>query len=530
MKFFSDKILIMGAILFTLIVVPSIIISVHEYRNLSKDEAVIDNAYTNQLEALLFSLNQYNTDIVTNWVNEYEKAFRLPVEQQKSELESFFWKSKNFMVLYYNYLNSPDSSFTLSASSQAGKLTNIMHSYGNDNPQEIERLSGFLKKNYRQVVGIDTTFGGSAYTIFLFLLQTNRNEPVLGGLAIESDKYIREILSPKIQEIAEDKVIIAVTEAWNGRLVYANQPIDDKLLKKSKNLWLMPRHLMSIQLVGSTIEELGKRRVRAIIVVLVLFNFIIIASMTYLYANIKRERELSKIKSDFVSNVSHEIRTPLAMISMYAETLLMGRIKTEDKKGEYYHIIFQETKRLTSIVNNILNFSRIENNRRTYSFHLGDIHELIDNLVYTYKNILDTQGFSLHVAKDESIAPLSMDSEAINDALVNLLSNAIKYSEEEKTIEIITRQDNQNIYVDISDRGIGIPLKEQEHIFDKFYRVTHGNLAHHAQGTGLGLSIVKHIMDAHEGRIEVHSRLGHGSTFTLCIPKNRYTQKTPTSS
>jgi two-component system phosphate regulon sensor histidine kinase PhoR len=247
-------------------------------------------------------------------------------------------------------------------------------------------------------------------------------------------------------------------------------------------------------------------------------DLILLLGIGIIYFNMKKQMELSQLKTDFISNVSHEIRTPLALISMYIETLELGRVPSKEKIQEYYQIILQETQRLSGIVNKILSFSQIENKKRTYSYALADINEIVCRVAETYRLSLEKKGFTYTVECASELPKVSIDGEAVADAVVNLIDNAAKYSNDEKDIFIKTGCNKEWIYIEVTDKGLGISENEQKHIFDKFYRVTEKNLALKAKGSGLGLAIVKHIMDSHNGKIAVRSQKEKGSTFSLMFP------------
>jgi two-component system phosphate regulon sensor histidine kinase PhoR len=234
---------------------------------------------------------------------------------------------------------------------------------------------------------------------------------------------------------------------------------------------------------------------------------------------VKREIELSQLKSDFVSNVSHELRTPLSLIRMFGETLEMGRVPNEEKKQEYYATIVRETERLTGLVNNILNFSRMESGKKEYHFSRVDLNALVHKVLASYQAHLEHLGFELTTDIAGAVPPIHADAEAVAEALLNVMDNAIKYSNTQKTIAIRTGVSQNLVYVEVEDHGIGIPPDETSKIFEKFYRVSSG-LVHEIRGSGLGLTLVRHIMDAHSGEISVQSRLGEGSTFRLSFPKS----------
>jgi two-component system phosphate regulon sensor histidine kinase PhoR len=238
--------------------------------------------------------------------------------------------------------------------------------------------------------------------------------------------------------------------------------------------------------------------------------------MYFVYRNIKREMELAQIKSDFVSNVSHELRTPLALINMYAETLEMDRIKSEEKKKEYYSIISGETNRLSNIVNRILSFSKLEAGKRNFVLEKIDLNEIAKKIYDTYLHHLQTRQFEfLFVTKGEII--IKGDKEAISEVIVNLIDNASKYSKEIKKIILRTGVQDGFGFVEVEDRGIGIAKEEQDKIFDKFYRASKG-LIHDTKGTGIGLALVKYMVEGNNGKIELESDTSKGSKFRILFP------------
>jgi signal transduction histidine kinase len=239
---------------------------------------------------------------------------------------------------------------------------------------------------------------------------------------------------------------------------------------------------------------------------------------------VSKEMGLAKLKSDFVSNVSHELRTPLALIRLYAETLELGRITTREKKQQYYRIVRKESERLTALINNILDFSRIEAGRKEYEFRQTDIAELVRNTLDSYRYQIEQQGFALEENIDESVPPVVVDREAIARALVNLVNNALKYSTEEKFLGVKLYRDNGQVKLEVADHGIGIARRDQAKIFEKFYRAG-DPLVHNTKGSGLGLSLVRHISEAHGGDIAVESTPGKGSRFVLSLPLTAKSQQ-----
>jgi signal transduction histidine kinase len=237
-----------------------------------------------------------------------------------------------------------------------------------------------------------------------------------------------------------------------------------------------------------------------------------------------REMKLSQMKSDFVSNVSHELRTPLASIRVFGELLRLGRFDGTDKVREYGDYIETESRRLTQLINNLLDFASIESGRKSYRFDCADIREVVCETLKTFEVRLRQNGFRVTFDGDPApLPPVRLDPGAIAQSLSNLLDNAVKYSRtsahqtEDKEIRVGLRREGDAIVISVQDHGVGIPRDEQKKIFDRFHRVGTG-LVHDVKGSGLGLSIVQHIVEAHHGRVTVESRVGEGSTFSIHLP------------
>lgn len=230
-----------------------------------------------------------------------------------------------------------------------------------------------------------------------------------------------------------------------------------------------------------------------------------------------REMSLAAAKSSFVSNVSHELKTPLTLIRLYAETLELDRVKDDQQAKDFLRTINGETRRLTQLINNILDFSKIEAGRKEYRFVSSDVAEVVETVLRTYEYQLTDAGFEVSTRIDHGLPMVAIDAEAVSQAVVNLLNNATKYSEDAKKIEVAVAARDSHIAIEVADHGIGIPRSEQQKIFEKFYRVS-TTLVHNTKGSGLGLALVKHVVEAHGGRVLVDSELGRGSRFTILIP------------
>jgi signal transduction histidine kinase len=274
---------------------------------------------------------------------------------------------------------------------------------------------------------------------------------------------------------------------------------------------------LGIKYQGTSAKEQGQTWVHRSFLILGILSLMIIAGLVLTKHIVSKELALARLKSDFVSNVSHELRTPLALIRLYAETLELGRITTQDKKQQYYRIIRKESERLSALINNILDFSRIEAGRKEYEFRETDIAELVRNTLDSYRYQIEQQGFEFEESIDSNLPAVPVDREAIARALVNLVNNALKYSSNEKFLGVKLYRDNGVVKIEVADHGIGIARRDQSKIFEKFYRAG-DPLVHNTKGSGLGLSLVRHITQAHGGEIAVESTPGKGSKFIMSLP------------
>jgi signal transduction histidine kinase len=279
---------------------------------------------------------------------------------------------------------------------------------------------------------------------------------------------------------------------------------------------VFPGLVLGMKLRGTTLAALGQHFVHTSFLILGGLSFLLAGGIFLTYRNVSKEMALARLKSDFVSNVSHELRTPLSLIRLYAETLELGRLTSPDKHQEYYCIIRKESERLTALINNILDFSRIEAGRKEYDFRETDLRELVCNTLESYRYQIEQHGFTFE-EKIGDVPALRVDREAMARSLVNLVNNALKYSQDRKYIGVNLYRENGSVKLEVIDHGIGIPPHEQHKIFEKFYRVG-DPLVHNTKGSGLGLSLVQHIAKAHGGDVAVDSAPGAGSKFTITLP------------
>lgn len=266
----------------------------------------------------------------------------------------------------------------------------------------------------------------------------------------------------------------------------------------------------------SLLAKEGRRRITDLVLI-ALSAATVFVGLAVLTLAVRAERRANQLKSDFISNVSHELKTPLSLIRMFGELLATGRTKGPETAREYAEIITRESERLSRLIDNVLDFARIERGRAAYDFQLGDFAEVLSRGLDVYRYRLEREGMKLLVHLEEDLPPVRFDENAMTLVLLNLIDNAVKYAADGKELRVSLTRDGDRILLAVRDRGPGIAADEQERIFDRFYRARNVR-GRPVRGSGIGLSLVKHIAEAHGGGVKVESREGEGSTFTVWIP------------
>ena len=265
----------------------------------------------------------------------------------------------------------------------------------------------------------------------------------------------------------------------------------------------------------SLIDEFVKRRSWIYGIALTMLLGGMVLGILLILRDISREEHLAQLRADFISNVTHELKTPLTSIQLFTESIALKRIKTAAQKKEYLQIILKETESLKRMINNILDSSREGRGKREYHFKEVNISAQVNAAIEDLEYWLSEKKFTLLKEIDEHIVAKA-DPVALKQAIINLLNNAIKFSVDRKEIVVSLKRAQENILIQVEDKGIGIPDDQKDLIFQAFYRVGQKN-SEDISGTGLGLSVVKEIVEAHQGTVSVESRVNEGSTFTIIL-------------
>ena len=255
----------------------------------------------------------------------------------------------------------------------------------------------------------------------------------------------------------------------------------------------------------------------------VVSTVIIAVGLGIVLLSVVAERRASRLKSDFIANVSHELKTPLSLIRMFGEMVATGRHKGEETAREYGSIITRESERLSHLIDNVLDFARLERGKASYDFAENDLALVLERALDVSRYRLDKERIKLRTRVDPDLPMVRMDENAITLVILNLVDNAIKYGAEGGAVEVTLDRVPGGVVLSVRDYGPGIPREEQGRIFDRFYRAQSAR-DRNVRGSGIGLSLVRHIAEAHGGRVVVESPVPTpsgpegGSVFRVFLP------------
>jgi signal transduction histidine kinase len=351
----------------------------------------------------------------------------------------------------------------------------------------------------------------------------------LAGMIVDQDFFVNLVLPkaiesslPKFEDEEKGELLVVVRDSLKRQILPVGEKANPKKDHVSRSFaFVFTDWYVALQGDFASPETWARANFAYNMTLSALLAAVLIGGIALTIRTTLKEMNLSAMKNEFVSNVSHELRTPLSSIRVFGEFMRRGRVEDQAKVREYGSYIETESRRLTQLINNILDFSRIESGRKVYTFEEADLEEILAGALATFTVRLRDKGFDVsYQGPDEPLPEVEVDPNAIDRAVANLLDNAVKYSNDERSIEVTLGRTNGEAVISVTDHGIGIPREEQERIFERFHRVSTG-LVHDVKGSGLGLSLVRHIAEAHGGSASVVSEVGTGSTFTIHLPLTR---------
>ncbi len=458
------------------------------YKNL------VDNSWNSNEAEYNYYLKSVSNKIRNLYLNNFADDSTKKIISNLQKKEESIYEDENYAVIIRNTLLKELKSSVPMLATRNKELNYFQYADKGTN----SRLGYFIMTN---------TFLKPKLLIFGFQINSNniiKNllPQILRGVNLGNDTYAGLL--------NQNDSVLFCTGQLKGQKYLIAERLRDKFL---------PLKAALFDREGKSIEQQITKEKQQAFLLFGLTVVVLIIGISIIISAAKHEYQVSKLKSDFVSNVSHELKTPLSIIRMFGETLESGIVKEKSKQQEFYGIIKRESERLTDLINNVLDFSKIESGKKEFNFKEIDIIEVVKKVIESYKLQLDGLKFRLEVILPEKRVMAEIDSGAISQALINLLSNAVKYSGDGKYILIETFESGDNVSIAVEDHGIGMDRKEFKNIFDNFYRISNPKTAQ-IKGTGLGLTIAKYIVEAHKGTISVKSETGRGSRFTISLPRS----------
>ena len=398
-----------------------------------------------------------------------------------------------------------------------------------DSLQQVSRLAA-SEAEFRQVIGEDSDgtlarFVDNRLNV-LFWSRSPRDPQVVFGAQLALPRLI-ESLRPAVQQVGPElgsEICVALLDD-TARPVALSSPGFRAAWKRpfvaTEIGEVLPHWEVAVYLLDPARLT---RSAQTLQLTLGLFIGVLLAAIGIgswlIVTDLNRQLRLARQKTDFVSNVSHELKTPLTSIRMFSELLAEGRVTDPAKQRSYLGIITAETARLTRLINNVLDFARLERGEKKYHLQPCDLAEVVHEAADTYRPNLEANGFQFECELPEAALMVNGDRDALAQVVVNLLSNAEKYSDRHKAIAVRVQSQAHPLpcaEVSVLDRGLGVPQGCAERIFEQFYRA-HDSLSSGIQGSGLGLTLARQIARAHGGDVLYEPRKGGGSCFTLRLP------------
>jgi len=246
-----------------------------------------------------------------------------------------------------------------------------------------------------------------------------------------------------------------------------------------------------------------------------LSGVVVVAGLIVIMVAAAREQKLSQLKSDFVANVSHELKTPLSLVRMFGELLQSGRVETDEKRRQYLQIIVSESERLGALIENVLDFAKVERGKAAYEFNEASVTDVVARAVEACRVRAEREQIALELDAADDLPLIELDERAIEIAVINLVDNALKYAPDGQRVVVSLRRSDDRIVIRVTDGGVGIAPEDRRRIFERFVRGRRADKQ--VRGSGIGLALVKHIAEAHGGKAWVEDVLPRGSSFVVTL-------------
>lgn len=512
------------------LVIPMLSYTAYQVVRSSRTEQRVHAIYEQQLTAILFSVNQHCWDQARIWLSEITATLTAAADSfdpfvERRLLKRLVNRSNGIAAIItqsggrwqtpiYIAEDSILSALLPSRSSCTRRLQAICKSH---QPQ-LSRAIAHAQQGYLHPLSLPWDSAQPGVSLLLFAVSADSTLPdslvPLAAVFIADSLFAHNVVARKFLEMDGGTFGFALRHRPSATTLYTTTDPQTTTFEKIENFWLLPHYDVAIKLQGTTLFELARANSRRNLLFLIVVNVVLLSGVSYLALNLFNQMSLVQQKTDFVATVSHELRTPLALITMHAETLELGRLSHEHKRQHYYSIILHEARRLSALVDTILDFFRMESGRKQYRLEPLDMRTVVEETLDTYRFYLQEQGFECSWSPPQHSPLIMADRTALGLALLNLLDNAVKFSADTRAITLSLYTRRRQLCLAVQDRGIGIAPRDHKKVFEKFYRAQ-SSLVHTTRGSGLGLSLVKQIMQAHHGAVRLHSAPGEGSCFTL---------------
>lgn len=351
-------------------------------------------------------------------------------------------------------------------------------------------------------------------------LSWNKNNSIQISIVIDFPIYLRSISEKLIKKLDPGPSINLKIEDDNGTLIFSRV-----LTEETGYLsFPFPENLPKWELLLSEsnpgfIATLFKTGSGIYLFIFILIALFMILGFAFTMYTLNVELRLNKLKSEFISNVSHELKSPLTSIRIMTEMLHHNRVQTEERKSAYYSAMLEESEHLSHLIDNILDFSRMDDDRKKYDFTDVNLDKLLLKFLESIRERIQEPGFDIRYYRTDQVPVIKADNNAILQVFYNLVDNAVKFSGTSRQIDISLFSGDDELQFCVKDYGIGISGKDREKIFDRFYRGEETQRLG-IKGSGIGLTIVQKIIEAHKGHLTVESNPGEGSTFCVHLPIN----------
>ncbi len=473
-----------GILVFSAVFMVFSMMSLHTWLTSREDAELLKNVYSKQLSLLLAGINKQSVELVNDYFDDFE-AIR--ARSASGPLKALYQFENNRLRLVS----------------------------GEQSDQQEKWLSIWLELEKSASITSDVFFLDK--TERLLVLGKKSSHSVL---VLELHAFIRNDIIPMIQLLSDENIRFRLSEYREDdeRELFSSGLIDTSYSLVQQEVWFLPDLQLTVQMQSESLQNLTRtREIRSWLMVsllIVIIGFTVIIVMRAW----KKEQHMAQLKTDFVANVSHELITPLALIRMNAETLSLGRIPTEEKRQHYLRVIEQEAERLGHLINNVLNFSKMDAGKKEFKAERISIQDVVMTVEDTYRLYVERLGFVFEVIYPKHDCFIMANKNDLMEVLLNLMDNAVKYSPDKKCIQIRVQEEFTFISLTVQDKGLGIPKSWQKSIFEPFVRVEN-SLTQKTKGTGLGLSLVKKMVEAYGGTILLESEPEQGTSITLTFPK-----------